>query len=445
MSLPPILKKAFAPFIEKAQSAEPVAAPPPNAPSDAYKPEDLPSPPPLSDPEATQLDAMGLSQEEQDAFRRAAEGEQGNAMAHDVRLTLRGVAGAASGEQAGLTRAALSSPLSATATAGLVNSAAWLTGTPEERTQLAAVMGEASGAGRADLTALALYTDKLKSVDTEGNTLLSNLAGLSTTALAPEVEDLTRTQLLDSVLREVTHTDQVVRQGDYQTCVAASAQYELVRDAPAEYARLIHGLSSGDGTVRMAGQDELTLQPELFDKDLGEDVRTPAAALFQSAVMDYANGDADYDARLSATVRRSHGKGGRVGLPGLIVESNEKVHVGEVPAQLFNTTYTPYKGNWGDFAKLLKGIDTTGDTPPVIVSLKLGDDLENGHTMAFHHFDGERIYLHNSWNPLPEQEGQDNQGLTLEDADTSLYSLPLSEFRRRYSNTLIPAELMSGG
>lgn len=116
-----------------------------------------------------------------------------------------------------------------------------------------------------------------------GDTLLGGLVKLSEQPLA---DGLDGGQLLGQVVRELA-VPAGINQGITQTCGAASLQVQLATENPAEYVRLVAGLSSPSGEVTLANGDLLRREPGW---DSEESIRSLPSRLLQSAFMEYANG-----------------------------------------------------------------------------------------------------------------------------------------------------------
>ena len=178
-----------------------------------------------------------------------------------------------------------------------------------EQAQVATVLKGASDSTASLLGALLEKNPgALKSADSRGQTLLSNLGRLATEPLNAKANGTTRGEILESVLRDVVNP-QRVDQGDAPTCTVTSMQYELVRDEPAEFTRIIADLTGPSGSAAMRGdgrgQGKLVL-------DAGEtsvrDGRSVADTIFQNAAMEYANGtDATFDPAAQKSVNEKTG------------------------------------------------------------------------------------------------------------------------------------------
>ena len=71
--------------------------------------------------------------------------------------------------------------------------------------------------------------------------------------LGTDSSGVTRPNLVNTVLRDLARPGRSVNQDDAQTCTVTSVQYELARDNPAEYARIMKGLTSASGKVALKG------------------------------------------------------------------------------------------------------------------------------------------------------------------------------------------------
>lgn len=210
---------------------------------------------------------------------------------------------------------------------------------------------------------------------TDGSTVLDNLDRMvKRPDLAPYVADV----LADMVLPER------IWQGKAPTCTAATMQFELAMRQPAEFSRLMCGLAI-DGSVKMAGGGTLETQPgaALNGSLVAGDKRSPTEAVFQAALMEYANGTETYDFnKMQSTA--ANGRTHR-GLNGDQIQ--------DALTQLFGVSYRTTKTTTPDEAAgALKGLSRSL-TPnrPVLVDLVV-DDTTN-HCVAFEGMNNGRIWL----------------------------------------------------
>jgi hypothetical protein len=157
---------------------------------------------------------------------------------------------------------------------------------PEQRAmydKIAATMGNDSEAKNA--LAAMLINGALDQKDMrDGKTLLEQLNAMATQEMGPGI---TRSKLLREVCIDIANPGRI-DQGSYNTCAATTAQRMLAQQNPAEYARLMAGLSSKDGKVTLSNGDTMT-RPSDWNKSV-HDGRDLASRLFQSSAMSYAAG-----------------------------------------------------------------------------------------------------------------------------------------------------------
>lgn len=140
-------------------------------------------------------------------------------------------------------------------------------------------MGDRPVSRRA-LQSLLLDGQLTGSRDLQGrNTLLHNLDRLATQPLARGID---RAALLGEVTAEVENTVRIA-QGNRNSCVATTASILLARTNQSEYARLVGGLASPGGSVRMAGGETLS-RPDGWNAANDGD-RTTSARLMQSSLL----------------------------------------------------------------------------------------------------------------------------------------------------------------
>jgi hypothetical protein len=158
--------------------------------------------------------------------------------------------------------------------------------------------------GDSSLADLCQQPDRLQSTDADDGTLLHNLDTLATQPLNQEIvgqggNETLRQSLVDSTLADLAAPTTNVTQNGANTCASTTVQIALTRDDPAEYVRLLAGLTGEDGQVDMRGGGTLGLQNESFDDGgiVGDQSRTPSEVIFQGAAMEFANGgNLDYEA-----------------------------------------------------------------------------------------------------------------------------------------------------
>lgn len=101
--------------------------------------------------------------------------------------------------------------------------------------------------GRRQLDAL-LVAGTLAIRDTRGQTMLHDLGTIASRPLAHRGTD--RGALLRDVIADALHPS-TISQGIHDTCTASGLQQTLAATQPAEYARLVAGLATGNGKVQL--------------------------------------------------------------------------------------------------------------------------------------------------------------------------------------------------
>lgn len=192
--------------------------------------------------------------------------------------------------------------------------------TPEQRAQYAAVAAKLSPEDRDALRGL-LERGKLnggRDLQMRGD-LLANLARLATQPMGAGID---RRRVLSDAVRAVSDASSIT-QGAAETCGAATAQILLARQNPAEYVRILAGLSSTEGQVTLVNGNTIS-RPANWDK---ADIPGAANQLMQTAFMDYAAGGYDV-----ATDTRADGQKGLYASEqaylqeGLLGKASETVH-----------------------------------------------------------------------------------------------------------------------
>ncbi len=133
--------------------------------------------------------------------------------------------------------------------------------------------------------------------DSTGRTLLQNLSTLSNQEMGPNLD---RKTVFNELCKHLADPGNIT-QGTQGTCAPTTIQHLQATRDPAEYARIMVGLTSESGEVRMRNG-------EVLKRDLGslspdQTGRDNISRLYQSALMEYANGDSEYDNRTDEHTR----------------------------------------------------------------------------------------------------------------------------------------------
>lgn len=133
-----------------------------------------------------------------------------------------------------------------------------------------------------------LRSNKLLCCDLKGGNLMDTLVKLSTQELADGLDRGTvLTELIERIL-----TPEKISQRNRGTCTVTSLEYLLASKQPAEFARLVTGLVSKEGTVTMASGRKL----ERDGLEADDSKRANIDRIFQSSMMEEFNGNfTEYD------------------------------------------------------------------------------------------------------------------------------------------------------
>lgn len=278
----------------------------------------------------------------------------------------------------------------------------------------------------------------LLDTDKNGNTLLSSLQSMATGPLASELTNngVTRADLLSSVMEEASNPGQI-NQSNRNTCTVTSMQYMLNQQNPAEYVRIMQGLSSPEGSVQLRNGATITRDPNSAAPDSATD-RSASERLFQSAMMEYANGDHNYD---NVTDRNTGKESSWVFFekdvdpyPGLYRDQEERGL-----EALFGRDFKVYDGSFNftddkqDILNELQG--RSGQR--TLMDLQWGD---GGHAVVFEKVENGRVYFRNPWGPTGDATGTnyDNPPRRLEDGANRVESMSVEDFKKYVRQIYLP-------
>jgi len=125
--------------------------------------------------------------------------------------------------------------------------------------------------------------------DSQGKSLVENLNALKNQKFHPGIDG-------EKVYQEVLETlsnPESLHQGNKATCGATVAQYKLIKENPAEYVRLLSGITEKNGMAQMRNGDSLTLNQSALSEDGSG--RRMTDKLFQASLMEYGKDDLRYN------------------------------------------------------------------------------------------------------------------------------------------------------
>ena len=213
----------------------------------------------------------------------------------------------------------------------------------------------------------------------DGSTTLDSLAKMANSEGAR--------QFLNHTLADVLVPDRIW-QGDAPTCTVSTMQYELAKEKPAEYARLMTGLTvSGSVTLAGGGVMETQVSKALLESMISKDKRSPTEAVFQSAAMEFANGADDYDiaSRSSSGV---DGAGAARTYRGLFGDQ-----IRNMVGKLFGIEYQTTKISTDAEAAAALTLLNKSNVPNRPVLMDLVIDEKTNHSVAFEGFRDGRVFF----------------------------------------------------
>lgn len=270
-----------------------------------------------------------------------------------------------------------------------------------------------------------------------GRSLLHHLDTLATQFLPA---GLHRLNLLSSFLVQLENPG-AISQGGRGTCTVTTVEYELALRSPAEYARIVAGLASSGGSVKLA--DGTTIRRDGDTATADDSGRTDASRLVEAALMELGNGFLDYSNEKDRNGFYGFGVGGlsngqTARVWNAVLGERRDVEnavpvIGQVPF-----TSIGGEGLMKDVERALK----KGVRVPVAMDWRAnGEWRPSGHEVLVTKIENGRVYFRNPWGPYAapgtELEGDDGPPRRIEDHG-GLESIPVSEMTRRIKGALVP-------
>ncbi|MBO9539259.1 hypothetical protein J7643_01550 [bacterium] len=230
------------------------------------------------------------------------------------------------------------------------------------------------------------------------------LGALDRLAQQPLASGLKRTELISDLVQELA-IPSAINQKNKNTCAPATMQILWATKEPAELVRVVSGLASPEGRVRLAGGTEIGRVPGTERPDGSS--RSASSRLWQAALIELGNGpNATYDNAKDQNSR---------GFDGL-----DPIQIGEVLNALTGRKVeklTIYTHKLDDIISRIDAQTKAGS--PVPIGLKWGErdadgEIHGGHMVLATGIQGGRLYFNNPWG--------------IEE------SLPLSEIKARLTN-----------
>lgn len=247
-----------------------------------------------------------------------------------------------------------------------------------------------------------LDSGKLQSTDKNGDSLLSNLDRLRTQEFAEEgSERLDGNTVLGDVIKQ-TADPGLIRQGSKGTCVPTSLEFVQARNQPAEYARVVAGLTSKEGTVELKDGTNIARDHNLVAEDGSG--RSSASRVYQASMMEFANGSLDY-----RNEEDQHFRNNWFGVSEPVTNNDGKPSRGLYPSQSevlgealfgknFETHRGPHRGGGEQWKQDISG--ALEGEKVVRVGMRWSrnpDDRDGYHSLTVEKMDDKHVYLRNPW------------------------------------------------
>lgn len=269
--------------------------------------------------------------------------------------------------------------------------------------------------------------------DSKHRTLLDNLHTMATRPPASEISrhGITQAELLQSTMAEANRPGES-NQSSEGTCTVTSMQHALTARNPAEYVRLISGLTGPDGEVQLRKGDTLKRDEGSAAPDSATG-RSHTERIFQSSMMEYSNGAMwNYD-NASDKSTLSVGSAGRWAASAVGKETERGgLRVEEMKRGYDALFGTDAQLNHGDAGKLIQGLESQKPNT-ALLAMRWGTEGHSAHAVTFEKVENGRAYFRNPWGRNFEMQGtsKDPPPRQVEDGFTGLESMTVAEARQR--------------
>jgi len=329
-------------------------------------------------------------------------------------------------------------PFSVTSIINLLNSKGFQSLSSNQKTQALVVCKAADAKGRAELVKLAYREINGKTAllnkDKDGNTLIRSLHLLATQPLHADFakEKVSRKDLLYGVMQEAADPYQV-NQGSHGTCTVTAMQYMLCKQNPAEYVRIMQGITSTSGKTKLRDGSTLRLSPECIKPD-DNIFRSTSERIFQASMMDFSNGSLSYN---NADDSQPKGKSG-------LNKDEQKKGLEALFGKKFkHKDGKGFLGLWTNKTAVVNELEKRGKKgQETYVRMHWGDGKKDGHAVVVYKVENGRVYFRNPWGEQSEKEDgkiYNNPPRRMEDKAKGLESMSISDFKKWFKGCFIPS------
>ncbi len=298
--------------------------------------------------------------------------------------------------------------------------------TPEQRAQVDRLgMAHPAAAGGADPNFLKILGNgRLMNKDRQGATTLQHLDQFDRQKVAPGLDKAEGYRELVGNIAEPGNTNQRAR----GTCAPTTVEFVHAKNQPSDYARTVTGLFSEKGEVRMNNGDTLKRNASGLPAD--NSGRTSVDRLYQSSMMDYADGDKitydnQKDQHLKADGTKSHS--------GMFLNEVNRSMAAVTGENASTKGYDPNRPGIFGIRRFALDRDLQhelkeGRNPSVaMVWDKNPGARDASHALAVTKMDGDYVYLRNPWGN-DEKGGSNGPPREVVDPNTGLVRMKKDDF-----------------
>ena len=240
----------------------------------------------------------------------------------------------------------------------------------------------------------------------DGRPLVDHMHDLAKQTPAAEFKQhgISKQELLDSAIEEIADPG-AINQSARGTCTVTSMQHMLTSRNPAEYARIMKGLTSEKGSVTLRNGDTIDRDEGSVAQDSAIQ-RSHTERVFQSSMMEYSNGSgSDYSNRTDKSTRTFFGKlNNNVFGEDFRKLSDKFLGTGigrgiENSGLGFPEMRRGMSGLFGDRTQVATSLSDLKDVKRhgAVLALKWSNDGASAHAVTFDRIEGDRVYFRNPW------------------------------------------------
>ncbi|MBN9416356.1 MAG: hypothetical protein J0I12_13010 [Candidatus Eremiobacteraeota bacterium] len=301
--------------------------------------------------------------------------------------------------------------------------------TPEQRATVDRLgMNHPAEAGGADANFLKIMGNgRLTNRDRQGQTTLQHLDQLDRQKVPKEVDKPTAYRELVANIAEPGNTNQRGR----GTCAPTSVEYVHVKNQPSDYARVVTGLLSEKGEVRMNNGETMKRNASGLGPD--NSGRTSVDRIYQSSMMDYADGDKmtynnQTDQHVGADGKNSH--------QGMYLNEEAKALNAVTGERQTSRGVDPNNTGFMGIRRFTTDRDlrhelSEGRNPIVCMTWDQSPGArDKDHALTITKMDGDYVYLRNPWGN-DEKGGTNGPPREVVDPNTGLVRMKKDDFYAR--------------